>query len=95
MQQRLENRGVKAAISSPSSEPMLSLGANRVYPAGVRATRWTLDALDWGTGESLFHFAIGGQRYNVFFAAILLDEDGSIHCGSSWGRVRLAVPDAP
>ena len=49
----------------------------------------TLEAMDWSTGEEKFHYMIGGQRYNPFFAGTLLDTNGRIHYGTHWGRVRL------
>jgi hypothetical protein len=93
--QRLENSWVNTEVSSPSSVPMASLGSNRVYLIGARDNQWTLEALDWKSGASDFHFVIGGQRYNVLFSGTLLDEDGRVHYGTPWGRVRLDVPGAP
>jgi hypothetical protein len=92
---RLENSWVNREVSSPSAMPLVSLGANRAYLIGARDNRWTLEALDWDTGESDFHYVIGGQRYNVLFAGTLLDEDGRVHYGTPWGRVRLDVPGTP
>ena len=62
---------------------------DRVYLVGARDNRWTLEALDWATGESAFHYVIGGQRYNSLFAGTLVDEAGRVHYGTPWGRVRL------
>jgi hypothetical protein len=67
----------------------VSRDSNLVYLIGARDNRWTLEALDWDTGASRFHYGIGGQRYNPFFSGTLLDEAGRIHFGSVWGRVRL------
>jgi hypothetical protein len=89
---RLENSWVNTEVSSPSTVPMASLGSNRVYLIGARDNQWTLEALDWDTGKSDFHYVIGGQRYNVMFSGTLLDEDGRVHYGTPWGRVRLNVP---
>ena len=80
---------VNRKVSSPSSVPLVSIASNLVYLIGARAGRFTLEALDWGTGASRFHYVIGGQRYNVMYAGTLLDEDGRIHYGTPWGRVRL------
>jgi hypothetical protein len=88
---RLENAWVNRQVSSPSCVPMVSAASNRVYFIGARDNEWTLEALDWTTGESDFHYVIGGQRYNVMFAGTLIDEDGRIHYGTPWGRVRLNV----
>lgn len=91
-QQQFENGWVNTAVSSPSTVPMASIGSNRAYLIGARDNQWTLEALDWDTGESDFHYVIGGQRYNVLFSGTLLDEDGRVHYGTPWGRVRLKVP---
>jgi hypothetical protein len=92
---RLENSWVSTDISSPSTVPMASLGSDQVYLIGARDNQWTLEALDWGTGESEFYYVIGGQRYNVMFSGTLLDEDGRVHYGTPWGRVRLDIPAQP
>lgn len=76
-------------ISSPSCVPIISHGSGMVYLIGARDNEWTLEAMDWKTGKSEFHYIIGGQRYNVFFAGTLLDEEGRVHFGTPWGRVRL------
>jgi hypothetical protein len=80
---------VNKDVSSPSTVPIVGVGSNRVYLVGARDNQWTLEALDWGTGESRFHYVIGGQRYNVMFAGTLLDMDGRVNYGTPWGRVRL------
>lgn len=80
---------VNRQVSSPSSVPLVSLASDLVYLIGAREGQFTLEALDWRTGASRFHYRIGGQRYNVMYAGTLLDEDGRIHYGTPWGRVRL------
>lgn len=80
---------VNNEVSSPSSVPIVSHASNMVYLIGARDNQWTLEAMNWDSGESAFHYVIGGQRYNVFFSGTLLDEAGRIHYGTPWGRVRL------
>lgn len=80
---------INRSVSSPSSVPIVSRGADRVYLIGARNNRFTLEALDWTSGESRFHYVIGGQRYNVMYAGTLLDEAGRINYGTPWGRVRI------
>ena len=89
--QSLKEDWVNAAISSPSCVPIVGVGSNKVYLIGARDNQWTLEAMDWDSGESNFHYVIGGQRYNVMFAGTLIDMDGRIHYGTPWGRVRLMV----
>lgn len=86
---RLEPAWVNREVSSPSCVPIASYASGLVYLVGARDDRWTLEALDWETGRSAFHYEIGGQRYNPLFAGTLVDESGRIHFGTTWGRVRL------
>ena len=81
---------VNRDISSPSCVPIVSYPSDRVYLIGARENRWTLEALEWSDGRSAFYSEIGGQRYNPLFSGTLIDEQGRIHYGSPWGRVRLA-----
>ncbi len=85
----LQQAWTNNAVSSPSSVPMVSHATGLVYLIGARSNQWTLEALDWKAGDEVFHYIIGGQRYNVFFAGTLLDEAGRVHYGTHWGRVRL------
>jgi hypothetical protein len=86
---RFEAAWVNREISSPSCVPLVSEPSDRVYLIGARENQWTLEALDWQTGESDFHWVIGGQRFNPLFSGTLLDQSGRIHYGVPWGRVRL------
>ncbi|MBP6701276.1 MAG: hypothetical protein KA135_08510 [Halioglobus sp.] len=86
---------VNAGVSSPSAVPIVGVGSDTVYLIGARDNQWTLEAMNWDTGESRFHYVIGGQRYNVLFAGTLLDDDGRIHYGTPWGRVRLDIDESP
>jgi hypothetical protein len=69
--------------------PTVGILSDRVYFIGARDNQFTLEALDWSTGEADFHYVIGGQRYNVMYSGTSIDEDGRIHYGTPWGRVRL------
>ena len=85
----LRNAWVNREVSSPSCVPVVSYPSDRVYLIGARNDQWTLEALEWSDGRSAFHSVIGGQRYNPFFSGTEIDEDGRIHYGTHWGRVRL------
>lgn len=80
---------VNESVSSPNCVPMVSTGSGLAYLIGARDNQWTLEALDWSTGASAFHYVIGGQRYNSLFAGTLIDERGRVFYGTSYGRVRL------
>jgi hypothetical protein len=51
--------------------------------------RWTLEALDWTTGRSAFHYELGGARFNGFFSGVALDQDGRIVMGGPFGKLRI------
>jgi len=94
IERNLRESWVNTTVSSPSSVPIVSVASNTTYLIGARDNSWTLEALDWQSGESRFHYVIGGQRYNVMYAGTLIDMNGRIHYGTPWGRVRL-VPTTP
>ena len=79
-------------VSSPSCVPVVSYPSDRVYLIGARDDQWTLEALEWQDGRSAFHTTIGGQRYNPLFSGTLIDDEGRVHYGTPWGRVRL-IPE--
>ena len=86
---QLREAWVNESVSSPNCVPMVSTGSNLAYLIGARDNRWTLEALDWDTGASAFHYVIGGQRYNSLFAGTLIDRAGRVFYGTTFGRVRL------
>ncbi|MCG8592593.1 MAG: hypothetical protein MJE66_25160 [Proteobacteria bacterium] len=86
---RFQEAWVNREISSPSCVPIVSRENGRVYLIGARQNRWTLEAIDWRTGVSDFHWIIGGQRFNPIFSGTLLDQSGRIHFGTLWGRARI------
>jgi len=92
---RLEEAWINREVSSPNCVPIVSVPADTVYLVGARENRWTLEALDWQTGASRFHWIVGGQRYNSLFAGTLLDEAGRAIWGTPWGKVRLEPAARP
>jgi len=86
---QLRQAWVNTEVSSPNSVPFTSQGADLVYTCGVREGRWTIEAVDWTTGESRFHYVVGGSRYNTLGAGITLDEEGRLLFGTMFGKVRV------
>ena len=57
-----------------------------LYCWGVRDREWTLEGVDWKTGNSAFHYTLGkSQRFNVFGAPITIAPNGAIDCGCGAG----------
>jgi hypothetical protein len=76
-------------VASPNTVPFVSIPANLVYTGGVRDRRWTLEALDWMTGRSAFHYVLGSSRYNGFFSGVALDQSGHLILGAPFGKFRI------
>ncbi len=61
---------------------------------GGREGGWVREGIDGETGEARFRWVMGDQRYNGLGSAVVLDEQGRIQFGGSWGRVRLNIPSS-
>ncbi|MEM9013716.1 MAG: hypothetical protein AAGB02_01285 [Pseudomonadota bacterium] len=85
----LKRSWVNADVSSPNGVPWVSLGSGQVYFVGARDNQWTLEALDWWSGEETFYYIIGGQKFNSQFSGPFIDEKGRIAYGTMWGRARI------
>ncbi len=82
---------VNTDVSSLNAVPLVSIGSDVVYTVGARNEDFTLEALDWSTGNEKFYYVLGGARYNSLYAGVLLDQNGRIHYTSLFGKVRLDV----
>jgi hypothetical protein len=77
-------------ISIPNGIPCMSAATKLCYAVGKRGIFWTLEALDWDTGESVFYSNIGiGLQYNSAYAAAQVGLDGCIYSGTAIGLVNL------
>jgi hypothetical protein len=80
---------VNTDVSSPNAVPFVSEPAGLVYTVGARDGRWTVEALDWASGASAFHYVLGGNRYNSMFAGVMLDQESRLVYGTAFGKVRI------
>ena len=94
MLRRLEKAWVNETISSPNGVPWVSTGSGQLYFMGARNHEWTLEAVDWLTGEASFHYILGGQKYNNMFSGPTIDEKGRVFVGAYYGRMRIE-PKSP
>jgi hypothetical protein len=86
---------VNTEVSSPNSVPYVSQSSDLVYTCGIRDGRWTIEAVDWTTGESVFHYVMGGSQFNTLGAGITLDEAGRLLFGTIFGKARINRPRRP
>ena len=88
----LKEDWVNTEVSSVNAVPIVSNGANKVYTVGARDGRWTMEALDWDTGASSFHFTTGSSRFNTQFSGVMMDQEGRIMHTTVHGIVRYERP---
>ena len=85
----LEQAWINRTVSSPNAVPFVSLGSDLVYTCGTRDGKWTLEAIDWTTGEPDFHVVLGDSSHNTLGAALSLDQHGHIVHGTIFGKLRI------
>jgi hypothetical protein len=85
----LKSAWVNTEVTSPNCVPMVSTGSNMVYLSGARDNQWTLEAIDWSTGKSAFHFILGGARFNSFYSQPQIDTDGRVMVSALYGALRI------
>lgn len=78
-------------VASPNVVPFISAGSGLVYTMGAREGNWTLEGIDWDTGESAFHYVLPGEKYNGFYSGLMQDDNGDILFGTPFGRGRIAA----
>jgi hypothetical protein len=64
----------------------------KVYCWGMRDRNWTLEAVDWQSGASAFHYTLGpSKRYDALGGPIIVDHNGDVNCACSGGLGMVRV----
>jgi len=91
----LESVWANPNLSVPNGIPTMSQATGLMYGIGARNTEWTLEAIDWRTGKSVFHQTLSRDfRYNSFYAATEIGPDSSILTGMYGGVMRFSSQGA-
>ncbi len=86
----LEQSWYNREVGCPNGIPTMSAASGLFYCIGKREDNWTLEALDWDTGESAFFKVIGEDgKYNSTYAATEVGHNGNIITGTFKGVVQL------
>ncbi len=85
----LREAWVTTDVSSPNSVPFVSQASDLVYTCGARDGKWTIEAVDWSTGEPAFHLVLGGSQFNTLGAGVSIDDDGRLLFGTIFGKTRV------
>jgi hypothetical protein len=84
-------------VSIPNGIPTMSSATNMIYGIGSRDGVWTLEGLDWDTGdETLTVETTAFPTSNSFYAATTIGPDGTVWTGNFGGVTRFQPcdPDA-
>ncbi len=85
----LREAWVNTEVSSPNAVPFVSEESDIVYTCGIRDNKWSIEGVDWSTGESRFHYVLGGSRFNTAGAGVTLDEEGRLLFGNIFSKTRV------
>ncbi|MCC1495879.1 hypothetical protein [Alcanivorax sp. 1008] len=86
----LETAWVNTETSCPNGVPTMSASSNMFYCVGARWNAWTIEALDWNTGETEFSKWLGwNPLYNSFYAGLVIGDDGTMVSGTTLGVIEV------
>lgn len=88
----LDTAWVNREISIPNGIPCMSSTTNMAYGVGQdKWGAWTIEALDWDTGNRVFSFKYGATTlYNSAYAATEIGLGGSIYTGTALGMACMS-----
>ncbi len=87
---KLSSAWVNNEVSCPNAIPTVSSSAGMFYCVGARLGQWTIEGLDWNSGQSRFRKFVGLlPRYNSFYAATEITAEGGILYGTFNGVTYL------
>jgi hypothetical protein len=92
-QRQFREAWANSTVSSANAVPIVSTGSSLVYTVGARDGKWTVESIDWETGESKFYWITGSNRYNTLFSGMNIDDQGRIIHTTAFGIVRYDVAD--
>ena len=82
------------AVSIPNGIPTMSAATNMIYGIGSRGGVWTLEGLDWDTGdETLTVETTAFPTSNSFYAATTIGPGGTVWTGNFGGVTRFQPCD--
>jgi hypothetical protein len=77
-------------LSVPNGIPTMSSQTNQIYYLGQHEEKWTIEGVDWTTGELSFRYPLeNAVKYNSYYAAMEIGYDGDLVTGIVGGALRL------
>lgn len=86
----LETDWINNDISCPNGIPTMSASSQLFYCVGARWGGWTIEGLDWRTGEEHFYKWLGwNPLYNSFYAGTQIGDNGTMVSGTTFGVMEM------
>lgn len=86
----LDTAWVNPGTSCPNGIPTMSAATNMFYCIGARYNAWTVEGLDWQTGENRFSKHLGwNPLFNSFYAGTQIGSGGRIVSGTTFGVMEM------
>lgn len=86
----LDTAWVNMDTSCPNGIPTMSTQANMFYCIGARNDYWTVEGLDWDTGQNRFSQFLGlADKWNSFYAGTQIGDNGTIVSGTTLGVMEV------
>jgi len=87
---QLQSVWVNPDISLPNGIPTMSAATGLIYDVGQRDGVWTMEALSWDTGESVFFNELDSDwKFNSAYAATEVGLGSGLYTGTLFGMTRL------
>jgi len=87
---QLQSAWVNPDISLPNGIPTMSAATGLIYDVGQRDGVWTMEALSWDTGESVFFNELDSDwKFNSAYAATEVGLGSGLYTGTLFGMTRL------
>ena len=92
VENEIEVAWINHDVTAPSMVNFVSSTDNTAVVMGAREDHWTVEGIDWDSGETVWTQKIEPQsaRYNGFFTAPIIDDGGNFIYGGMYGSIRLS-----
>ena len=85
----------RADVSSPNSTPVVTSKNRQLHTVGLKDGKWTMQTLDWDTGETRAVYTLGpSERYNPIMLALQVLRNGDPIYAAFGGVIHLRIGSA-
>lgn len=96
-ERKLKSVWANSTLSVPNGIPSMSAATGQIYYLGQHEEKWTIEGVDWNTGQLSFRETLEHAiKYNSYYAGMEIGYDGDLLSGTVGGALRFGKPsDSP